>query len=232
MRKKPVWGLRIALLASIFLHLLLLWWVGVPASHERSPATSILQLVLIMPRQLVNPPAAKLVRKAPLPTPQRPDKPVLRSALSALQQSDQQAVLANLPVLPHPSPSTGGPSAAPSEQAGNPPDSQMTMAPLSTGRNSLAAGPSQHVRLLDSPSPRPYPQRAREQGIEGTARFRLRIGPDGQIDAVTMTQSSGSVVLDQAAITLLQASHFAPALRNGVPVAQEIILSVPYRLDR
>ena len=44
-----------------------------------------------------------------------------------------------------------------------------------------------------------YPERARELGLEGTARIQFEIGSDGLARAVVTVESSGHAVLDRAA---------------------------------
>jgi len=52
----------------------------------------------------------------------------------------------------------------------------------------------------------------------GIARVDVQVGPDGQVLAVTLLQSSGDPAVDQAALDAARASQFAPATANGVPI--------------
>lgn len=44
-----------------------------------------------------------------------------------------------------------------------------------------------------------YPERARELGLEGTARIQFEIGPDGRAHNVATDETSGHALLDRAA---------------------------------
>jgi len=56
-----------------------------------------------------------------------------------------------------------------------------------------------------------YPEEARRQGIHGRVRMLVAINQDGTVREITVLQSSGHSVLDDAAVrTVRQASPFAP----------------------
>jgi TonB family protein len=58
----------------------------------------------------------------------------------------------------------------------------------------------------------------------GTVRVEVQVGPDGQVLAVQLVQSSGDSALDQAALNAARNSTFAPATLNGMPVHGTSIL--------
>lgn len=60
-----------------------------------------------------------------------------------------------------------------------------------------------------------YPQAARQAGIEGRVVVAVTIGADGRLLFSTIRSSSGSVLLDDAALAAARASVFrAPSLRG------------------
>ena len=69
-----------------------------------------------------------------------------------------------------------------------------------------------------------YPERARELGLEGTARIQFEIGSDGLARAVTTVQSSGHALLDRAAERgALDAGQLPPLYgRIRIPVRFEL----------
>ncbi len=75
-----------------------------------------------------------------------------------------------------------------------------------------------------------YPERARRAGAEGVVGVRLVLTADGAIRSVELTQSSGSRLLDEAALAAARASTFAPASRNGAAVEAEAIASYRFEL--
>jgi protein TonB len=75
-----------------------------------------------------------------------------------------------------------------------------------------------------------YPDRARRAGAEGVVGVRLALAADGSVRAVELTRSSGSRLLDEAALAAARASTFTPASRNRSPVASEAEASYRFEL--
>jgi len=99
----------------------------------------------------------------------------------------------------------------------------------------LAAAPAPIAEVFVPPSflsrQEPvYPERARRAGVEGVVGVRIALAADGSVRQVELTQSSGSRLLDDAALTAARASTFAPASRNRTPVESEAVASYRYEL--
>lgn len=75
-----------------------------------------------------------------------------------------------------------------------------------------------------------YPERARRAGAEGVVGVRIALAADGSVRAVELTRSSGSRLLDEAAVAAAQASTFTPASRNRAPVDSEAVASYRFEL--
>ena len=69
-----------------------------------------------------------------------------------------------------------------------------------------------------------YPERARDLGLEGTARIQFEIGSDGLARAVATVESSGHALLDHAAERGALDAGRLPALygRIRIPVRFEL----------
>lgn len=69
--------------------------------------------------------------------------------------------------------------------------------------DALPLGPGPHERLAEIrrrvQAAVTYPERARELGLEGTARIQFEIGADGLAHEVATVESSGHALLDRAA---------------------------------
>ncbi len=63
----------------------------------------------------------------------------------------------------------------------------------------ISENPAVPPRIARSVSPR-YPSRERNAGIEGTAVVRFLIGYSGEVESVSIEESSGNTNLDQAAL--------------------------------
>jgi len=68
-----------------------------------------------------------------------------------------------------------------------------------------------------------YPERARRAGVAGVVAVRILLAADGSVRQVELTASSGSRLLDEAALEAARASTFEPATRNRAPVASEAV---------
>jgi TonB family protein len=60
-----------------------------------------------------------------------------------------------------------------------------------------------------------YPAEARDRHEEGITSLAFRILSDGTVDAVKVLASSGSQILDDAAMKCVSEWHYRPAIKNG-----------------
>ncbi len=80
------------------------------------------------------------------------------------------------------------------------------------------SGPVAPPRPLNDPKP-VYPEEARQKGIEGTTVIRIVVEADGQISGVSVLSSSGSAILDRAAVENGWKLRFVAAKNaQGAPV--------------
>jgi len=91
------------------------------------------------------------------------------------------------------------------------------------------------ARLDQPPSylrnpPPVYPRAAREQGHEGTTLLEVEVLPSGRCGGLRVVRSSGSAVLDQAAMDAVRQWVFKPARRWREPVAFQVEIPVTFRL--
>jgi protein TonB len=78
-----------------------------------------------------------------------------------------------------------------------------------------------------------YPARALREGTEGTVGVNVTVSPDGRVTACSVTSSSGSSALDEAACQGMQRyARYDPALNDaGQPVSASTSTRIVYRLD-
>ena len=91
-------------------------------------------------------------------------------------------------------------------------------------------GPSFEAAYLSNPGPK-YPAAARRLKLQGTATVRVLVSPEGGPRSVTLSKTSGTRILDQAALEAVQQWSFVPARRGGKPVAAEVDVPVRFRLN-
>ncbi|MFC7473439.1 energy transducer TonB [Dankookia sp. GCM10030260] len=86
-------------------------------------------------------------------------------------------------------------------------------------------------RFRRPPAPPPYPDRARDAGIEGTALLRLRVTADGTTQEIRLLRSAGNRLLDEAAQAAARRWEIAPALQGGRAIEAWVEVPVRFRLD-
>jgi protein TonB len=76
-----------------------------------------------------------------------------------------------------------------------------------------------------------YPPLAREEGIEGTVMLDVRVDTTGRVQEVHLAASSGSALLDQAALTAVEAWIFQPARKGAEPVEKWVRIPMRFQLQ-
>lgn len=80
-------------------------------------------------------------------------------------------------------------------------------------------------------NPKPnYPAIARSRGWQGKVLLRVKVSAQGLSDDVTVEQSSGHEILDEAAIEAVKKWRFIPAKRGETPVASSVIVPIDFKL--
>ncbi|NCD08837.1 MAG: energy transducer TonB [Negativicutes bacterium] len=98
------------------------------------------------------------------------------------------------------------------------------------GNGSDNAQPVVPPRLIHYSKP-PYPSAAREKGIEGTVIVRVLIDLSGNIAGADVYESSGSSLLDEAAIAATNRWEFSAAKNNlGKNMACYIFIPISFNL--
>jgi len=84
---------------------------------------------------------------------------------------------------------------------------------------------------LNANSPVTYPPALVSQGIEGTVLLRLYVDTLGRIldDSTRVAESSGYPALDSAALRAAPELRFAPAERDGKPIAALFLQPIHFR---
>lgn len=84
---------------------------------------------------------------------------------------------------------------------------------------------------LDPETPVHYPPALYQQRISGTVLLRLFVDENGKVapESTKVQESSGYPALDSAALAAAPKLHYAPALRNGTPVATLFTQPIHFR---
>ena len=86
-------------------------------------------------------------------------------------------------------------------------------------------------RILSKVAP-PYPEAARQAGIEGTVILKIQIFENGRADNISVSRSSGSELLDDAAVATIQQWRFVPAKdqNSGQAIPCYTTIPISFRL--
>ena len=106
-----------------------------------------------------------------------------------------------------------------------PPPSSVASAPAAPPSVSRALTQPEPV---SAPSPH-YPAQALRRGEQGTVMVSAEIGPDGVPSSVEVARSSGSRLLDRAAVDAVRRWRFRPAMADGRPTAGRVQVPISFR---
>jgi len=76
-----------------------------------------------------------------------------------------------------------------------------------------------------------YPSIAIPQQIQGTVVVLVTIGPQGNVQNASISQSSGNSGLDRAALQAAENSTFRPPTVNGVATTRQYKIEYVFQLD-
>ncbi len=111
----------------------------------------------------------------------------------------------------------------------------QTQPPASTDLGKTSPGPAYRVgggvsppKAIYSPDPE-YSETARQAKLQGTCVLWLVVGPDGKPRDIRVLRTLG-LGLDEKAIEAVKNWRFAPAMKDGKPVAVQINVGVNFHL--
>ncbi len=214
-----------AVLVTLAVHILMvsvMWrlWSDRPTLQPSPP----LEVNLIVP-----PPKPTLVTP-PSPAPRPPpalQQPVKQTLSLPVQQSvapiTKPAPPLPVPVEQHMVEPVKQPEAAPPPPVAA---EEPKAAPIKAAPVAEIEPPGFGAAYLNNPPPK-YPPAARKFGLQGTVLLRVLVSPAGLPEKISILTSSGSPVLDDAAINTVKQWTFVPAHQGDHAVAGSV--NVPIR---
>ena len=94
----------------------------------------------------------------------------------------------------------------------------------------VVSGPQFSPGSAANPLPN-YPMRARRAGLEGRVMLRVAVDAGGRPQAVTVAESSGHGILDNAARAAVEGWQFTPARDGVTAITAEVTVPIRFRLD-
>ncbi|WP_019616088.1 energy transducer TonB [Psychromonas ossibalaenae] len=86
-------------------------------------------------------------------------------------------------------------------------------------------------RFQSPPSAPRYPRLAKRKGIEGTVTYEVWLDEKGRQIKLTLKDSSGTKMLDAAALQAIEKWKFSPHKINGQAIAQRVFVPIRFKLD-
>jgi protein TonB len=209
--------MRVCIPGSLLLHALLLGLLpGWHAGHEQPVSVLDVQLQAPSP-QAAEAPAPRRDR-----APARPETTQVRPQPHAETPPAPVIALDAAPATAADAPRVVQPPAA---------AAASTAAPSATpARAEPVTPPSFSAAYLRNPPP-PYPAAARRSGEEGTVTLRVLVTVEGLPARIELERSSGSRLLDAAAIEAVRGWRFQPARRGSQAVEDWALVPLRFRLD-
>lgn len=168
---------------------------------------------------------AFVIESRPTPEEQPPPEAAPAAEPAPVIPAESDQVLEEAAVAPLPQPAAV--TARPAHSTQNPPPSS---APAESVEEAAFVPPRGEPAYLNNPPPL-YPSVARRRGAEGTVLLLVEVDADGRPSDVRIKASSGFSPLDFAAVDAVRRWRFAPARRNGRPVAAEVQVPIRFRLN-
>ncbi|MFC7543196.1 energy transducer TonB [Siccirubricoccus deserti] len=190
-----------------------------------TPAEPLPLALLPTPDALPPPPPPREAVEPPPPPPEH-------TAAVPEEAPPEELPLPPPPVAPAP------PRPAPPRQTAAraaPPASQP--APAQAPEPAVQAGGARITGITTNASPlyRPpeprYPEAARRRNETGTVQVRVQVDEAGRVAQVEVVTSSGSRELDRLAQSYFAQWRWRPAMRDGQPVAGQVVTAITFRLS-
>ena len=99
----------------------------------------------------------------------------------------------------------------------------------SNNLNAAESEPVFEAAYLNNPAPN-YPMQARQRNIQGKVLLNVAVKTDGTAATVVVSRSSGSKILDEAALDAVKDWRFIPAKRKGEVVQANVIVPVEFKI--
>lgn len=121
------------------------------------------------------------------------------------------------------------PPAAPTPQPEAPPEPAAPVI-AAPAPSPVVIPPSFNADYLHNPPPA-YPTASRRMGQQGKVVLRVLVNGAGTADKVELRSSSGSTLLDDAALDAVKRWRFVPARQGDRPVAAWVLVPITFTLE-
>jgi protein TonB len=222
----------------LLLHIAGFYLVKLATPEPITPPIKIMEVTMVaepLPVADVKPPAPT-PPEPPKPEPPKPvpppPKPIVKPKPAVKPKPVlKKPVIAKTEPIYIPVAKTTAPPAPPTPVvAPSPPAPKATPAP--SPQPAKQTFTEAHVDAGYGYNPKPkYPSIARSRGWEGKVLLQVHVSADGDAEGVSVSQSSGHDILDEAAVAAVEGWRFRPAKRGDTPVASTVSVPINFKLD-
>jgi len=222
---------------SVFLMILLLHAALIAYLHRpdepETPAKPLVMDVALIAAPAPQP--AKPAPPAPPVVPPKPQpKPVKPKKAPVMPKKTQVAPKPVRAPTPEPAPAAKPEPAAPRQESPAPPISappRPAVAPAAQPpKTETFTEANYKANYKSNPKPE-YPRIAKSRGWQGKVLLRVQVTADGHSAGISVQQSSGHEMLDEAAIEAVKHWTFIPAKRGDTPVASTVTVPMQFKLN-
>lgn len=196
-------------------------WLAWPAAPTPGDGETVIEMVLAPPP----PPPVEAPKPPPAPQPvAEPVKPPPPAPAAPVHAPAPKPRAVAAPAASAAPVASEAPATAAAEAAA------PASAPVAPAVPKAAAEPDLKPAPAEAPRPA-YPRAARQRGWQGLVLVLVRVTEDGVPQEVSVKESSGHSVLDDAALEAVRRWRFTPARQAGHPVAAAVEVPVRFSLE-
>jgi periplasmic protein TonB len=201
--------LALALLASLALHVLVLYALPILEESIRAPARPLAARLAK--------PAPEPARAGPPPQPSLPSPPRPAPVIKAAPRIAAPAPVAPVPGVEPAKPAAEPASVVPAQEVkAAAPSAPQPAASAASGPDPGTIARYRLELMTVAPRYKRYPRVAQDNNWEGRVELRIAIGGDGAISSFTVRKSTGRTVLDDEAQAMLRTAHANVAVPSAL----------------
>ncbi|MGE3623796.1 MAG: energy transducer TonB [Bdellovibrionales bacterium] len=202
-----------AIAAAVAVHVAVAAWVLPSAATPVEMQPQVIRISMVAPSAPPQEEAQVKTEVAPPPAPVAPPKPEAPKVQKRVERKpvEERKVVEQQPVAPS-IPTSG------------------LQAPDATEKAAARTDPIYNAAYLNNPAP-VYPPPARKRGIQGKVMLEVAVSAKGDARQVEVARSSGSELLDDAALDAVRRWHFVPARQGSEVIEARVLVPVEFKLN-
>jgi len=222
-------------LVILLLHAALFAYLHRPDEPETPAKPLVMDVALIaapapQPVKPVVPPTPPVVPPKPQPAPVKPKKAPVMPKKTPVVPKPVRAPTPTPEPAPAAKPETAAPAPTPPAAPVAAPPRPAVAPAAQPPKTETFTEANYKANYKSNPKPE-YPRIAKSRGWQGKVLLRVQVTADGHSAGISVQQSSGHEMLDEAAIEAVKHWTFIPAKRGDTPVASTVTVPMQFTLN-